>query len=91
MDENHNHFLEIGRNVGYDDAKREYFIVVKRLGRGSSIIHAISFCPVCGRKFPPSLRHEWFDRLEELGIDPFVDPIPSSYVDGTWWRTDGIR
>jgi uncharacterized protein DUF6980 len=90
MDEAHKHFLEIGKNVGYDDAKREYFIVVKRLGRRTSIVHAISFCPICGEKFPKSLRNEWFDRLEGIGIDPFKNPIPAPYVDGTWWRAERL-
>ena len=86
MDECHTHFLQIGENVGYDDAKREYFIVVRRLGCRSTIIQAISFCPICGEKLPESLRGEWFDRLEALGVDPMNDPIPAPYQDGSWWR-----
>jgi len=86
MEVNHSHFLDIGENVGYDDTKREYFIVVKKLGPGESMIASISFCPVCGERFPLSLRNEWFDRLKALGVDPFKDIVPTPYADGTWWR-----
>jgi hypothetical protein len=61
---------------------REYGI--KILDGGSSSL-AISFCPWSGDKLPESLRDEWFDRLEALGIDPGIDTIPSEFQDEHWY------
>lgn len=82
----HEHFLEIGKNVGYDDALREYYIVVEKHGDGFFERQMIFFCPICGKKMPSSLRDEWFDALEEMGIDPLNDQIPEDFLDSTWRR-----
>jgi hypothetical protein len=85
----HSHFSGIGKAVGYDDALREYYIVVKE-HEGATERQAITFCPICGEKMPTSLRADWFDRLEEMGIDPLNDPIPDEYSNGSWWRKGGL-
>lgn len=64
---------------------REYGIRV--LDGGSSFLE-IHFCPWCGAALPNSLRDEWFDSLEKLGIDdPFADErlIPTRYLDESWY------
>ena len=42
------------------------------------------YCPWCGDALPPSQRDRWFDRLEALGIDPGIDPIPEAFRSGAW-------
>lgn len=84
--EDHRHFLEIGENVGYDDAVREFFILVKHHGDGIIERQAIFFCPICGMELPPSLGDAWCNELDRIGIDPLNDQIPAPYSDGSWWR-----
>lgn len=60
---------------------REYGLEVS--DGGSSFIE-IGYCPWCGKKLPGSLREEWFDTLENLGIDPFKDVIPEEFNDERW-------
>jgi len=81
----HAHFTSIGKNVGYNDRIREYYIVIEDHGDVYES-QSISFCPICGEKLPDSLFDDWADRLDKLGIDPLNDPIPAEYSDGTWWR-----
>jgi hypothetical protein len=84
--DDHQHFTDIGENVGYDDSVREYFIVVENHGGGVIERQALVFCPICGKCFPTSLRQEWLARLEDMGIDPLNDVIPEPYRNGSWWR-----
>lgn len=60
---------------------REYGI--KALDGGSSYI-SIAFCPWSGDKLPESLRDEWFNHLEKLGIDPEIDQIPAAFKSDQW-------
>jgi hypothetical protein len=85
--DSHDHFIEIGDNVGYDDALREFFIVVDRHGDELVQRQAISYCPVCGAKFPKSLREDWYRKLSAIGVDPLNDEIPFPYSDGSWWKS----
>ena len=71
------------RIICYWEKFREYGIPVH--DGGSSMI-CIQYCPWCGKELPPSLRDEWFDRLERLGIkDP--SRAPSEMQNGTWWKS----
>jgi len=45
----------------------------------------ITFCPWCGQKLPDSLREDWFDRLEQLGVDPYSAKIPEEFTDERWY------
>lgn len=47
----------------------------------------IFYCPWCGKKFPGSLRDEWFDQLEGMGVDPIGEPehVPSEFMTDAWW------
>ncbi len=61
---------------------REYGMAVR--DGGSSII-VIDFCPWCGSKLPGSLRKEWFERIDELGIDEAKDTIPAELLSDEWY------
>lgn len=61
---------------------REYGIDIQD---GGSSYKLIAFCPWCGRKLPSSLRDQWFDRLESLGIDPAEGAIPEEYRGSDWY------
>lgn len=51
----------------------------------------IEYCPFCGEKLPDSLRNEWFDRLDELGLEPDDDDVPFAMRSDRWWMTpDGL-
>ena len=69
--------------IDYSPKLREFGILIHDGGASKA---SISFCPWCGSALPPSLRDEWFDRLDQLGIDPWVDEIPSAYTSDEWWR-----
>ncbi|WP_051940291.1 DUF6980 family protein [Stenoxybacter acetivorans] len=56
---------------------------------GGNSLQLIRFCPWCGSNLPSSLRDEWFDRLNDLGIDDCVDSrIPELYQTSGWWEND---
>jgi hypothetical protein len=61
---------------------QEYGIDIK--DGGTSILQ-IANCPWCGVTLPKSLRNEWFDRLEALGIDPYGEGVPSQFLDERWY------
>lgn len=68
--------------VDYIPKLREYGVRI--LDGGSSHL-GIRFCPWCGQQLPDSLRDEWFDSLERLGVDPYGDEIPSEFTDDRWY------
>jgi hypothetical protein len=67
----------------YNDKFREYGLRI--LDGGTSVL-LISHCPWDGVKLPESLRHEWFDRLVTLGLEPGDAGIPEELLTGAWWR-----
>lgn len=69
--------------IHYSPKLREFGVRI--LDGGSSRL-MISFCPWCGQKLPDSLRDDWFDRLENLGIHPSEDEVPAEFTDDRWWR-----
>jgi hypothetical protein len=69
--------------LAYDDKFCEYGILVQ--DGGSSII-VIEFCPFCAAKLPDSLRDEWFDRLDQLGLERDSPELPLDMRSGAWWR-----
>jgi hypothetical protein len=52
---------------------------------GGSAFQLINFCPWCGTELPKSLRREWFDRLESMGLDTLDTKIPIEYESAAWW------
>jgi hypothetical protein len=63
---------------------REYGLLVH--DGGESII-VIEYCPWCGVRLPESLRDEWFDQLEGLGVDPDCENVPEAFLIDAWWRS----
>lgn len=61
---------------------REYLI---RRGGGPSY-QRISHCPFCGAAFPGSLRDEYFDELDKLGLEPESPDLPLHLRSDAWWR-----
>ncbi len=61
---------------------REFGIAV--LDGGSSEIR-IFYCPITGKKLPKSLADQWFDRLDELGLEP--EDAPADMKSEDWWLT----
>jgi hypothetical protein len=69
--------------VVYNPKFREFGIQI--LDGGTSILQ-INCCPWCGEMLPESLRNDWFDRLEKLGIDPATGEIPEEFRDSRWFE-----
>ena len=67
--------------VIYTPKLREYGILYR--DGGSS--QRIQYCPWCGKKLPSSLRNEWFDKLDKLGLEP-EDELPAELTSDGWWR-----
>jgi hypothetical protein len=59
----------------------EYYIG-PRGGTGDDIL--ITRCPWCGVNLPESKRGLWFEKLEQMGIDPTGDDIPEEFYSGAW-------
>ncbi|MEV0670873.1 hypothetical protein [Mycobacterium sp. NPDC050441] len=76
--------------LGEDDYPLEYLPKFREWGiailDGGSSVSVISYCPFCGVKLPSSLRDEWFDRLENLGLE-VDDPLPIELQSDAWWNT----
>lgn len=53
-------------------------------GGSSSIV--LDFCPWCGDKLPTSKRDQWFEEIEQLGIDPWTEDVPDKYNTDAWYR-----
>lgn len=69
--------------VRYTPRFREFDVRV--LDGGTSGIE-LTYCPWCGTTLPASVRDQWFDHLELLGIDPHSGAIPEEFTDERWWR-----
>ena len=66
---------------------REYGVPIRD---GGSSYLLVKFCPWCGAKLPDSLRNEFFDILEKLGID-YPCPknkLPKAMRSEKWWQED---
>ena len=70
--------------IDFSPQFREYGI---RILDGGTSYQAMSFCPWCGKRLPASLRDQWFEELEKLGLDPAEDAIPPEYSDERWYVT----
>lgn len=77
-------------DVGEDDHAMQYLPKFREWGiaiyDGGSAVSRISYCPFCGTRLPTSLRDEWFDRLEQLRLDP-DGPLPVDLQSDAWWKT----
>lgn len=72
--------------IEYNPRFREYGISI--MDGGSSVLLA-RFCPWCGTKLADSLRERWFDRLDELGLEPEDEAVPKEMMSDQWWRHGG--
>ena len=74
--------LEDGRlPIVYVPKFREYGI---EYPDGSSI-QLIRYCPWCGKTLPASVRQDWFEELDRLGLEP-EDLLPNRMKTDEWWR-----
>src|SRR5580765_8713321 len=78
-----NHLASGELPLEYSPQFREYGL---KYQDGGSSVQILSFCPWCGRKLPASLRDRWFDRLDELGLEPNDANIPANMLTEKWWR-----
>lgn len=89
-DERPPHFCELmERNLEdpltplvYDDVVREYSMPIV----GQPAFQTIWICPWCAEALPESLRVEWVEALERLGLEPGDAAIPARLLSGAWWR-----
>ncbi len=70
--------------VVYEPRWREYGIRVLDGGESKQLIR---FCPWCGASLPDSLRDAWFDRIEQLGLEPDDPALPGELRSDDWWKT----
>jgi hypothetical protein len=68
--------------VAYLPNLREYALLVD----GGPELQVIEHCPWCGAALPPSLRDEFFERLEAMGLDPEDSAVPLQFRSDAWWR-----
>ncbi|WP_066884248.1 DUF6980 family protein [Carbonactinospora thermoautotrophica] len=78
--------------VSYNPKLREYGI--DRTG-DSGIVSQIEYCPWCGKKLPKDLRDEWFERVRQLGLDPWEvldhpEKFPEDLLTDRWWKEAGL-
>ena len=73
------------RTVVFVPKFREYGIPIND---GGTSYKLIQYCPWCGQQLPSSLRNEWFDKMDEMSIDPAdQDAIPEAYRDARWYAS----
>ncbi len=72
--------------IAYSSKFREYGLIVHD---GGTSMHTIRFCPWCGTELPTSLRDQWFDELERLGIEP--EDAPDEFRTGEWYRNRPVK
>lgn len=76
-------FENVDTPIVYIDKFDEYGI---KICDGGTSYTLIEFCPWCGQKLPDSKRDQWFDEIEELGIDPWKGKMPKRYLSDEWYR-----
>jgi hypothetical protein len=69
--------------VVYNRRFREYGI---KILDGGTAVQLITFCPWCGSKLPDSLRDAWFQRLDELKLEPGEAQLPEEMKTDAWWK-----
>jgi hypothetical protein len=70
----------------FDPKFREFGV---RYSDDGMSLQLIKYCPWCGSTLPSSLRIEWFDELDSLGLDPDGD-IPAIYRTDEWWTKKSL-
>lgn len=67
-------------SVHYDSRFDEYWV------EAGTARQCLFYCPWCGEKLPASKRDQWFDAVEALGLDPWLDDVPDAFQSDTWWK-----
>lgn len=73
--------------ISFVNLELSYFPKFREYGinySGGESYQVIDFCPWCGKKLPESMRDAWFERLDELGMEP-EDDIPVEMRSDAWW------
>lgn len=65
---------------------REFGILID----GGPTLQKMNYDPFNGIKFPPDLRDEYFDCLEQMGLEVESDNIPHEYLTEEWWLNRGL-
>ncbi len=93
---------EKNHSVSYEDYTRTYHVNVGQSFINEdtgevevSVVDRITYCPWCGKKLPKSLRSEWYDEIENLGIELPLDnekikKLPKEYQTEEWWKKKGV-
>ena len=81
------HLAEGELAVTYSARFREYGI---KILDGGSAAQLITYCPWCGAKLPSSLRDDWFDIVEGLGLEAGDPQIPDEMSSAAWWKRRGL-
>ena len=77
---------DIRMPVVYWPTYREYGLQLT----GSEAMQAIAFCPWCAEPLPTSVRDEFFDRLEALGLETDDPDLPLEFRSDVWWIERGL-
>ncbi|MGL4613323.1 MAG: DUF6980 family protein [Shewanella sp.] len=80
-----NNLAKTHNSLQYNGKFREYGIKVD--DGGTSVI-LITYCPWCAQKLPMSLRDEWFDLIDKLGLD-ISSELSSERLTESWWKSRG--
>lgn len=85
-----NHCCEyMDENINKSDIGIKFFAKFREYGisylDGGTAIQEIKYCPWCGYELPNSLREQWFEKLEELGLEPDSPNIPEDYLTEAWY------
>ena len=73
--------------IAADDLSFRYIPKFREYGIGyanGGSYQVIKYCPWCGAKLPSSLRDSWFERLDDLNLEP-EDDIPDDLNSDLWW------
>jgi hypothetical protein len=79
------------RVLHYSVKFREYGVIVP----GSTGCMLMDYCMFCGKKLPKSVRHEWYDILEEeYGLESpdeeDKNKVPKEFWTDEWWKKRGL-
>lgn len=81
---------QLAEAVCSDDLPLVYVAKFREFGiayvDGGSSFQLIACCPFCGEQLPGSLRDDWFDSLDRMGLEPEDPAVPKAYATDAWWR-----
>jgi len=81
---------EMENNLNKKDMGIIYYPIFREYGilytDGGTSFQVIAYCPWCSHKLPSSLRNEWFDKVEKMGLEPDDASIPEEFLSAQWWK-----